>query len=74
MKDVNLKVGNTTNNHSFFGGDFKGIEDHLQYLKDLGITTIYLTPIFKSSSNHRYDVEDYLKIDDRLGGEKVLRS
>lgn len=73
MKDVNLKVGNTPNNHSFFGGDFKGIEDHLQYLKDLGITTIYLTPIFKSSSNHRYDVEDYLKIDDRLGGEKGFK-
>lgn len=69
MKDKNMNVGDVPNSRSFFGGDLKGIENRLDYIKGLGVSTIYLTPIMKSSSNHRYDVEDYLKIDDRLGGE-----
>ena len=57
-------------NNDFFGGNFKGIEEKLPYLKALGVTTIYLNPIFEAASNHRYDTSDYKKIDPYLGTEK----
>ena len=57
-------------NNDFFGGNFKGIESKLPYLKRLGVTTIYLNPIFEAASNHRYDTSDYMKIDPFLGDEK----
>ena len=56
-------------NNDFFGGNFKGIESKLSYLQSLGITTIYLNPVFEASSNHRYDTSDYKKIDPILGTE-----
>ena len=61
-------------NNDFFGGNFKGIEKKLSYLKNLGVTAIYLNPIALSYSNHRYDTADYLTIDSLLGGEKDLLS
>lgn len=54
-------------NSDFFGGDLRGIEEKLPYLESLGVTAIYLNPIFESHSNHRYDVADYKKIDPLLG-------
>ena len=54
-------------NNDFFGGNFKGIEEKLPYLKALGVTVIYFNPIFEAASNHRYDTADYLKIDPLLG-------
>ncbi len=57
-------------NNDFFGGDIKGIIEKLAYLKDLGVTAIYLNPIFKAFSNHRYDTGDYMSIDSLLGDEK----
>ncbi len=54
-------------NVDFYGGDLKGIEMKLPYLKELGITCIYLNPIFEAHSNHRYDTADYMKIDPLLG-------
>ena len=51
----------------FFGGDLKGIEDKLDYIQDMGVDTVYLNPIFKSYSNHRYDTGDYEQIDPLLG-------
>ncbi len=57
-------------NNDFFGGNFQGIQEKLPYLKDLGITTIYLNPIFEAASNHRYDTSDYMKIDPMLGTEQ----
>ncbi len=53
--------------YDFFGGDLNGIREKLPYLKDLGVTVLYLTPIFRSASNHRYDTGDYLTIDPMLG-------
>lgn len=61
--------GKITNN-DYFGGDLRGIEEKLGYLKSLGVTCIYLNPIFESHSNHRYDTADYSKIDPLLGDEK----
>ena len=58
-------------NH-FCGGDLDGITDHLDYLVDLGITNVYLTPIFSAPSNHKYDSADFFKIDAMFGGEAAL--
>lgn len=57
----------------FYGGDLKGIEEKLPYLKSLGVNLIYLNPIFESPSNHRYNTSNYLKIDPMLGDENDLR-
>ena len=60
--------GNVTS-WEFFGGTLKGIRAKLPYLLSLGVTAIYLNPIFKAASNHRYDTADYFAIDPRLGTE-----
>jgi cyclomaltodextrinase / maltogenic alpha-amylase / neopullulanase len=54
----------------FFGGNLNGIRKKLPYLKDLGVTVIYLNPIFRARSNHRYDTGDYTQIDPLLGTEE----
>jgi cyclomaltodextrinase / maltogenic alpha-amylase / neopullulanase len=57
----------------FKGGDLLGIVEHLDYLTDLGVTALYLTPIFSSASNHRYHTYDYYQVDPLLGGDAALR-
>ena len=59
--------------HGFKGGDLLGIVEHLDHLVDLGVTALYLTPIFTSASNHRYHTDDYLSVDPLLGGDAALR-
>lgn len=59
--------------HGFKGGDLLGIYEKLDYLEDLGITAIYLNPIFQSASNHRYHTHDYYKVDPLLGGNSALQ-
>lgn len=54
-------------------GDIRGIIDHLDYIRDLGIDVIYLTPIFKSDSSHKYDTIDYYQIDPSFGTAEDLR-
>ena len=61
-----------TGGNDFFGGDLQGIIDHLDYLKDLGAEAIYLTPIFKAYSNHKYDTVDYATIDPMFGDDNAL--
>ena len=56
----------------FFGGSLKGITEHLDYIKSLGIDIIYLNPIFEARSSHRYDKADYLKVDPILGGNAAF--
>ncbi|MCC7446712.1 MAG: alpha-glucosidase C-terminal domain-containing protein [Anaerolineae bacterium] len=58
---------NALPNRDFFGGDLKGIEEKLPYLKELGVTALYLNPIFQARSNHRYDTVDYKAVDPFLG-------
>ncbi|MGQ9601694.1 MAG: maltodextrin glucosidase [Candidatus Bipolaricaulia bacterium] len=58
----------------FYGGDLVGIEQHLDYLTDLGVNALYLNPIFTAPSNHRYDVVDYNNVDPHLGGNEALIS
>lgn len=59
-------------NNDFFGGDLAGITEKLGYLQSLGVTCIYLNPIFEATSNHRYDTGDYSKIDPLLGRTRDL--
>ena len=59
--------------HGFKGGDLYGVADRLDDLADLGVTAIYLNPIFSSASNHRYHTYDYLEVDPLLGGNEALR-
>ena len=54
-------------NNDYFGGDLKGIEQKLPYLEALGVSCIYINPIFEAHSNHRYNTADYFKIDPLLG-------
>ncbi|MEG3220611.1 maltodextrin glucosidase [Vibrio gigantis] len=58
---------NGTGAAEFFGGDLAGIHSKLDYLQDLGITALYLNPIFQSPSNHKYDTTDYYNIDSHFG-------
>ncbi|WP_426350676.1 alpha-amylase family glycosyl hydrolase [Alloiococcus sp. CFN-8] len=57
----------------FFGGNLKGVIKKLPYLKELGVTCIYLNPIFEAASNHKYDAADYKKIDPMFGDDDIFK-
>jgi len=57
----------------FLGGNFKGIMSKMDYFKDLGINCIYFTPLFKSTSSHRYNVDDYFIVDPLLGTNEEFK-
>ncbi len=59
--------------NDFYGGDLEGIRLKLPYLKSLGVTILYLNPIFEAASNHRYNTADYMKIDPLLGDSEDFR-
>ena len=63
----------TVSNLDFYGGDLDGIRQKLPYLLELGITGLYLTPVFESPSSHKYDTTDYRKIDPGFGDEKTMK-
>lgn len=58
---------------NFMGGDLAGITEGLDYIQSLGVTCLYLTPIFRSPSNHKYDTADYFEIDPAFGTKDDLR-
>ncbi|WP_250277629.1 glycoside hydrolase family 13 protein [[Clostridium] colinum] len=60
-------------NEDIYGGDLRGIIEKLDYLEDLGINGIYLTPIFKAESVHKYDTIDYYEIDEAFGDKDTFR-
>ena len=60
-------------NNDYFGGDLAGITEKIPYLRELGVTCLYLNPIFEAHSNHRYNTADYRKIDPLLGTEEDFR-
>lgn len=70
---INLKTNDKPLPNSFAGGDLKGITSKLDYLIQLGVNTLYLTPVFKSISNHKYDIIDYYQIDDMFGSEEDFK-
>src|ERR1041385_268040 len=64
---------NPSRGKDFFGGDLAGICDKLDYIHNLGVTCLYLTPIFVAPSNHKYDTTDFFTIDPQFGGEPALK-
>lgn len=58
----------------FFGGDLYGVEEKLDYLEQIGVSALYLTPVFLAKTNHRYDCLDYFTVDPRVGGDEALIS
>lgn len=75
IKKSNLKWGELpVNNNELYGGDIKGVIEKLPYLKDLGISGIYFTPIFEAPSAHKYDTTDYFKIDPQFGTNKDFKT
>lgn len=58
----------------FYGGDLKGVIEKLDYLQSLGITTLYLTPVFTSVTHHNYDTDDYERVDPQLGTDEDLET
>lgn len=69
-----IKRGDELKNNMFFGGNLWGVAEKLPYLKDLGVGVIYLCPIFKAYSNHKYDTGNYLEIDGMFGGNQALET
>jgi len=65
--------GRSFRGERFYGGDLTGIIKRLDHIEDLGVNALYLTPIFESMTYHRYDVLDYFRIDEKLGGYGVFR-
>ena len=59
-------------NNMFFGGDLDGVTEKLPYIASLGTKAIYLSPIFRAASNHKYDTGDYAEVDAAFGGERAL--
>lgn len=70
----NVDVKGYYKQYAFTGGTLKGITSRLSHLKDLGITMVYMTPIFKANTAHRYETVDYYEIDPRLGTKEDLRA
>ena len=70
---INASWGDLPTPKSFFGGDLDGICKHLDYIQELGVTALYLNPIFKSPSNHKYDIIDYYEIDEMFGGKEAFK-
>ncbi len=64
--------GDPLSNNVFFGGNLWGVAEKLDYLVSLGVTVLYLSPIFSAYSNHRYDTGDYETVDSILGGDAAF--
>jgi cyclomaltodextrinase len=58
--------------HGYKGGDLLGVVEHLGWLEELGVTALYLNPVFQSASNHRYHAYDYYRVDPMLGGNEAF--
>lgn len=70
---INAKWCDLPTPTSFFGGNLDGITENLDYIKGLGATALYLTPIFKSNSNHKYDTIDFYCVDESFGNKESLK-
>lgn len=71
-RDWVTPLDDTVDANTFYGGDLDGITARLPYLQALGITALYLNPIFSAPSNHKYDTADYYRVDAGLGGDQAL--
>ncbi len=73
MSYINCEWGDIPTPKTFAGGDLKGITEKLDYIKELGLNTLYLTPVFASISNHKYDISDYYNVDKQFGCNQDLK-
>ena len=74
-KPNNLESWNSApTRYGFKGGDLLGVVEHLDYLQELGVSALYLNPIFQSTANHRYHTYDYYHVDPLLGGDGAFRT
>ena len=71
---VNTKWGVKPTPKSYYGGDLIGIREHLDYLVDLGVNVLYMTPVFCSPTNHKYEITDYENVDPAFGGNEALKA
>ena len=71
---VNTKWGVKPTPESYYGGDLAGIREHLDYLVDLGVNVLYMTPVFCSPTNHKYEITDYENVDSAFGGNEALKA
>ncbi len=74
IPEYQRNTGEFLENNTHFGGSFEGIEKKLDYLENLGVDAIYLSPVCKAYSNHKYDVGSYFDIDENFGGKEGLVS
>ena len=65
-------AGGDVKNNMFFGGNLWGVAEKIDYLKSMGVGIIYLNPIFRAYSNHKYDTADYYEIDSMFGGREAF--
>ena len=72
LRDWDEPVTAQAGGATFYGGDLDGISEKLPYLKKLGVTALYLNPVFKAPSVHKYDTEDYRHVDPQFGGDGAL--
>ncbi|MDR0269046.1 alpha-glycosidase [Paenibacillus sp.] len=68
-----LSWGGKPERGNFFGGDLQGVIDHIDHLTELGVNAIYFTPIFAATTNHKYDTEDYMRVDPQFGDIETLK-
>lgn len=71
---INTKWGVKPTPKSYYGGDLIGILEHLDYLVDLGVNVLYMTPVFCSPTNHKYEITDYENVDPAFGGNEALKA
>lgn len=73
VKQWGEQPDHATGGYEFFGGDLVGVKQQLGYLNDeLGVTALYLNPVFTSQSSHKYDTIDYFNVDPHFGGNEAL--
>ncbi len=70
---INTPWGQCPTPKSYCGGDLNGIREKLPYLEELGVNVLYLTPVFASPTNHKYEITDYEKVDTAFGGNEALQ-
>lgn len=70
--DDDVRHGTADGVRQLYGGDLRGVSEHLDHLEELGVTAVYLTPFFPATSNHRYDASTFGHVDPLLGGDEAL--
>ena len=71
---INTSWGELPTPKSYYGGDLIGIREKLPYLGELGVNVLYMTPVFCSPTNHKYEITDYETVDPAFGGNEALKA